>query len=64
MEPFSMKCQKCGETSVIAMHLSEGEEIEIKEGGPAPSTICICGAVQPIEPGRYQGTPDGTIRLG
>jgi len=44
------------------MNLSEGELLEIKEGAPAPSTLCICGAVQRIPPGIYKGTSEGTVR--
>jgi len=63
MKVFSMQCPKCGESLPVTMNLSEGDELEIKEGAPAPSTICICGAVQRIPPGTYRGTANGTIRL-
>ncbi|MDD5103444.1 MAG: hypothetical protein PHX93_03510 [Candidatus Peribacteraceae bacterium] len=63
MEQFCMRCPKCGESLPITMNLSEGEQLEIKEGAPAPSTLCICGAVQLIPPGVYKGTFNGTIRV-
>jgi hypothetical protein len=62
MEIFTMKCPSCGRNAPPTMDLEDGDLLEIQEGHPAPSSVCICGTVMSIPPGKYKGTKNGVIK--